>query len=337
MNYKVFIIVYNQPKKSEIMKRFLLFTGMIALIAIVLTSCKKDPPVCDFTYVANGLTVTFTSAATNSETYLWEFGDGNTSTEMNPVHKYDGGGDYEVKLTATGEGGSDYKRETITVVVSLADVKDMLSGGSSAVNGKTWILKTSAITTGDGASAVEPSMLVLIPTPADFYGWLGREKNTGLIDEFTFKSDGSYSVNAKNDTVIAISIFALVNGITVPNTNGPYGTCRAKYTGPAGATWTLNESNFTVDAITNPSETAVPPPHANVTFTGTKWLSLSTGSYFGFLDFTTSSKIIIKSITPTQMQVALMVCMYSGVGLPGGLAYANYPTHMYHMTFIPKP
>ena len=319
------------------MKRVLLFTSMIALIAVVLTSCKKDPPVSSFTYVATGLSVAFTSTSTNSDTYLWEFGDGQSSTEMNPVHKYVGGGDNEVKLTVTGKGGTDYKRVTITVVVSLADVKDMLSGGSAATNGKTWVLKTSAITPGDGASAVEPSMKVLIPTPADFYGWLGREKNPGLIDEFTFKSDGSYSVNAKNDTVIAISIFALVNNITVPQSNGPYGTCKAKYKGLAGATWTLNESAFSVDAITNPSETAVPPPHAIVNFTGTKWLALSTGSYFGFLDFSTSTKIIIKSITPTQMQVALTVCMYSAVGLPGGISFANYPTHMYHMTFIPKP
>jgi PKD repeat protein len=314
------------------MKRFLLFTGMIALIAIVLTSCKKDPPVCDFTYVANGLTVTFTSAATNSDTYLWEFGDGETSTEMNPVHKYEGGGDYEVKFTATGEGGSDYKRETITVVVSLADVKDMLTGGSSAANGKTWVLKTEAGNTGDGASAVTNDMPVLIPTPADFFGWIKRE----LDNEYTFNFNGSYSINPKNDSILAIFIYAALNGL--PNTPGnPYGVVKTKYTVPASATWTLSDADFAVDAISDPATTATPPVHGNVNFTDKTWLSFSTGAFLGILDWTTNSHVIIKSISPTEMKVALMVCLYQGVMNPGGMEFAQLPTHIYHLTFIVKP
>lgn len=314
------------------MKRLLLFTGMIALIAIVLTSCKKDPPVCDFTYVANGLTVTFTSAASNSHTYLWEFGDGETSTEMNPVHKYEGGGDYEVKFTATGDGGSDYKRETITVVVSLADVKDMLTGGSSATNGKTWILKAEAGNPGDGASAVTNDMPVLIPTPADFFGWIKRE----LDNEYTFNFNGSYAINPKNDSILAIFIYAALNGL--PNTPGnPYGVVKTKYTVPASATWTLSEANFTVDAITDPATTATPPVHGNVNFTDKTWLSFSTGAFLGILDWTTSSHVIIKSISPTEMKVALMVCLYQGVMNPGGMEFAQLPTHIYHLTFIVKP
>jgi len=311
---------------------------MLLLVIIAMNSCKTDPPVSDFTYEADGLTVTFTSTATNTDTYLWDFGDDQTSTDMSPVHKYEGGGDYDVKLTATGEGGTDDKEETITVTPSTEDMKVMLTGGPGAANGKTWVLKTDAITEGDGASAVEPSLLVLIPVPADFYGWLGRERLDGLKDEFTFKYDGSYTINTKNDTIVAISLFAFVNGITVPNSNGLYGTCRATpYIQPAAATWTINESDFTVDAITNPSETAVPPAHSVVNFTGKKWFSFSTGSYFGFLDFTTSTNVIIKSISPTQLRVAIIVCMYAGAGAPGGIAYVNYPTHMYHMTFVPKP
>ena len=314
------------------MKRFLLFTGMIALIAIVLTSCKKDPPVCDFTYVANGLTVTFTSAATNSDTYLWEFGDGETSTEMNPVHKYEGGGDYEVKLTVTGEGGSDYKRETITVVVSLADVKDMLTGGSTAANGKTWILKGVPGNPGDGASAVTNDMPVLIPTPGDFFDWIRRE----LDNEYTFKFNGSYSINSKNDSILAISLFAALNGL--PHTPGnPYGIARTKYPVPASATWTLSDADFTVDAISDPFTTATPPVRGNVNFTKKTWLSFSTGAFLGILDWKTGSHAIIKSISPTEMKVALMVCLYQGVMNPGGLDFAQLPTHIYHLTFIVKP
>jgi PKD repeat protein len=41
--------------------------------------------------------------------YLWEFGDGYTSTEQNPSHQYPGDGDYTVRLTVTGPNGSDMK------------------------------------------------------------------------------------------------------------------------------------------------------------------------------------------------------------------------------------
>ncbi len=53
-------------------------------------------------------TVTFTNTSTNALTYLWDFGDGNTSTDENPVNVYTVLGDYTVTLTATnGVCGSD--------------------------------------------------------------------------------------------------------------------------------------------------------------------------------------------------------------------------------------
>jgi hypothetical protein len=323
------------------MKKKLIYCSLMFTIALLgLNSCEKETPAptVDFTSTPSGLTVTFTSTVTDVSTYLWEFGDGKTSIEANPVYKYEGGGEYEVILTVTGEGGTATKKNKVTVSPSLDDIKVMLSGGPSATNGKTWVLKTSAVTEGDGASAVDANMVVLIPVPADFYNWMGREKNDGLKEEFTFKYDGTYTVNAKNDTAIGISLYAFVNNITVPNSNSPYGTCRVKYKGPAGAKWELKEGNIEVTAILNPSETKIPPGTGKVTFTNKRYLSLTAGSYFGFLDFTTSNNIIIKSVSPTQLRIAMMVCMYAGAADPSGagLPYVNVPTHMYHMTFEVK-
>lgn len=47
----------------------------------------------DFTFVVNAATVTFTNTSTNvgfeePDAYYWEFGDGTTSTEKNPVHTF---------------------------------------------------------------------------------------------------------------------------------------------------------------------------------------------------------------------------------------------------------
>ncbi len=49
-----------------------------------------------------GEEVTFTNASTGGATYLWEFGDGGTSTSENPVYTYEANGTYTVTLTIDG-------------------------------------------------------------------------------------------------------------------------------------------------------------------------------------------------------------------------------------------
>jgi len=41
-----------------------------------------------------------------ADTYAWDFGDGGTSTDANPIYIYDVAGIYTVTLVATGEGGT---------------------------------------------------------------------------------------------------------------------------------------------------------------------------------------------------------------------------------------
>ncbi len=63
----------------------------------------------DFTFVvsASGLIVTFTDTTTGaSHSHLWEFGDGGTSTERNPIHEYISADEYQVRLTVTDAGGA---------------------------------------------------------------------------------------------------------------------------------------------------------------------------------------------------------------------------------------
>lgn len=60
-----------------------------------------EPPVSGYTYTANNQTITFTNTSTNATNYTWDFGDGNTSSQINPVHIYSAEGDYTVALTAS--------------------------------------------------------------------------------------------------------------------------------------------------------------------------------------------------------------------------------------------
>ena len=64
------------------------------------------------------LSVQFTDTSTNTPVvWLWDFGDGETSTEQNPLHVYADDGIYDVSLTVTNPGGTDVliKSDYITV------------------------------------------------------------------------------------------------------------------------------------------------------------------------------------------------------------------------------
>lgn len=86
----------------------LLASFLVVAAAVALTSCEEEAPpkpVASFTYEADGREVTFTNTSTNAKTYAWDFGDGGTSTEENPVHTYATYGKYSVSLVVTGDGG----------------------------------------------------------------------------------------------------------------------------------------------------------------------------------------------------------------------------------------
>ncbi len=60
--------------------------------------------------------------------YLWDFGDGNTSTEENPEHTYDAEGTYEVVLIVTNTLGADTTTQSVTVdYIDAPVVEDFLA------------------------------------------------------------------------------------------------------------------------------------------------------------------------------------------------------------------
>lgn len=60
-------------------------------------------------------TVQFRNQSVYGESYLWEFDDGTTSTEFEPVHTFETYGYYNVKLTVTGQGGREYAYRQLEV------------------------------------------------------------------------------------------------------------------------------------------------------------------------------------------------------------------------------
>lgn len=79
-----------------------------------------DGPISVFTYTENNLLVTFEDGSIDGETYAWDFGDGNNSTEENPVHEYAAEGIYTVELTVTNECGANTSIQTINNYTPVA-------------------------------------------------------------------------------------------------------------------------------------------------------------------------------------------------------------------------
>jgi PKD repeat protein len=75
------------------------------------------------------LTVTFTDLSTyNPTSWLWNFGDGTTSSLQNPSHIYLSQGPYTVSLTATNGGGPNTKTVSNYITVQACPNLAILQG-----------------------------------------------------------------------------------------------------------------------------------------------------------------------------------------------------------------
>ncbi len=86
-------------------------------------------PTGSFTSSSDENTVTFTNTSTNATSYSWDFGDGESSIEANPIHTYSDDGQYTVILTATNDCGSETTEQIITT--SSAPQAAFTSSGTS--------------------------------------------------------------------------------------------------------------------------------------------------------------------------------------------------------------
>jgi PKD repeat protein len=94
----------------------------------IVFQCLGTPTPPKANFIANITTtclgfVEFTDKSSNEpDEWLWDFGDGETSTEKNPVHQYIENGDYTVNLTVKNEFGTDdiLKENYITVEIPEA-------------------------------------------------------------------------------------------------------------------------------------------------------------------------------------------------------------------------
>jgi PKD repeat protein len=112
--------------------------------------------------------------------YVWDFGDGTTSTLMNPIKTYNSAGVYDVSLTANGNGTSDTETVHIEVVASVAPVINQMNVSNGGGN----VVKEFTLT---NASSF------------DSFSWTDAQGNSGLFSNqaavtFSFSQAGYFEI-----------------------------------------------------------------------------------------------------------------------------------------------
>ncbi|MFH1120487.1 MAG: PKD domain-containing protein [Bacteroidota bacterium] len=159
-------------------------------ITYTIVSCKDDDevPIAGFRFAispTNFLRVTFSNSSQNATFYEWNFGDGQTSTEANPVHIYEAAGNYLVVLTAKNAADST---ATLNQTIEITDPNPAL-GLLAGVTSKTWKLFREGTCMGVGPSAENARI------------WWSLD-NSGIrpcmyYHEFTFNRDDSFVFDDK--------------------------------------------------------------------------------------------------------------------------------------------
>ena len=108
------------------------FAGATSTTDSLRVETGLNPPLADFSANATlgGVPSTFQftdNSASNPTSWLWDFGDGSTSTQQNPQHKYTAQGTYAVTLNATNGYGSNAITKAAYITTNYSVVNGQLT------------------------------------------------------------------------------------------------------------------------------------------------------------------------------------------------------------------
>lgn len=144
--------------------------------------------------------VQFNSGQGSAYTYLWEFGDGGSSTDEQPIHEYLFAGTYEVRLTLTNDLGDYVFTQPVTIVSEYS------------------IDLPVASFTADVQSGASPLAVVFTDTSTgdiSAWAWYVNDVLESSIQAFShsFTDDGTYTVKLKiNGAGEAIATMVVIAG-----------------------------------------------------------------------------------------------------------------------------
>lgn len=146
-------------------------------------------PTVDYDAETQSASLVLTNLSENFTSVLWDFGDGQTSSEITPAHSYDCPGIYNVTLTVTNDACATTSTDTVTLMVNVTDSQLAL---------------THAVTfDGETITAVRD-------LPGTTYQWVDCDNGNALIEGATGQSfspsvDGNYACMMDTNGCEAIS------------------------------------------------------------------------------------------------------------------------------------
>jgi PKD repeat protein len=167
-------------------------------------------PIVSLSHTVSSLTASFTTTVSDETavTYLYNFGDGTTSTESRPTHTYAANGTYTVSLVVTDTAGlTTQKSTTVTVVkdnvapvVSLSHTKNNL-----VVNFTSTVIDEDSIAYnynfGDGTGTSS------LPNPSYTYANSGTYAVTLTVTD----SRGASTVKTETVTVTKANVNPIIS------------------------------------------------------------------------------------------------------------------------------
>ena len=141
---------WRGPGPKTVRLRLYSTTGWM-YTAYVELDVTAAAPYADFTFTESYGTVSFLDTSFDADTWAWDFGDGNTSTEQNPVHHYESNDTFSVELEISNGVLTDSVTKPVTIDLSKIEcnyVKFEWSGTATVTGGvpdKYWLEKVTYI------------------------------------------------------------------------------------------------------------------------------------------------------------------------------------------------
>ena len=295
-------------------------------------------PVVNFTANTTAgcgpLPVSFNNTTTGSPTYSWNFGDGSSSANPNPIHTYTASGIYSVTLIAT-QGTCADTFSVNSMIQVYNSPQSSFSVNNSVCLGDTMYFANSS--TGNGS-------------PINSYLWdFGDGSPTSSLTSpsHLYSSPGSYSVvlnannaNCSDDTTIIVNV-----------SNGPIASFSAPLTASCGSfivnfinttsgsptyVWDFGDGSATSSAL-NPSHNYSLPGTYTVTLVATQGSCADTLSFLNYIlvaappvsSFSISNTCEGDSVQFVSTSSGGPMSNYSWTFGDGTIGSGNAPSHLY--------
>jgi PKD repeat protein len=288
-------------------------------------------PVSDFSGTPTSgvvpLNVVFTDASQNTpDTWLWDFGDGYTSTLQNPAHLYNVTGTYDVNLTTTNVMGSNsmVKSGYVTVTPMVVTFSSNNTIGSDHVDAQFTASSTGSPNTwywdlGDGNTST-------LQNPFHQYTGIG---NYDVAAKATNTSSGAYSWTNKTGYISVTGLQTPVASFSMSLTNS-YVPMTVTFTDtstntPSSWLWNFGDGNTSVSQ--NPVFVYNVPGTYEVNLTATNVIGSNTSTF----------KYLIATAVPLAPQANFSWSNIQGIILPVTVQFTDLssqsPTSWYWSDF----